>query len=171
MTRSVKGRSWSGPGPGARLRSWPRRPRSRDCSAAIQSPASPAMSLPRRRGCRPVKIRLLKAVRAHPDDTSRSFRAAAHVRGTDTPQSPATPQKPYRAPSRYPSHRELDAARVMLGLDVVTEWMATDGDRVGDLSGSNGIWLTPGSPYANDEAAYEAVRWAREKDVPFLGTC
>ena len=48
-----------------------------------------------------MKIRLLKAVRAHPDDTSRSFRAAAHVRGTDTPQSPATPQKPYRAPSRY----------------------------------------------------------------------
>ena len=25
----------------------------------------------------------------------------------------------------YPSHRELDAARVMLGPDVVTEWMAT----------------------------------------------
>ena len=44
------------------------------------------------RGCRPVKIRLLKAVRAHPDDTSRSFRAAAHVHGTDTPQSPATPR-------------------------------------------------------------------------------
>jgi hypothetical protein len=41
----------------------------------------------------------------------------------------------------YPSHRELDAARVMLGPDVVTEWMATDGDRVGDLSGSDGIWL------------------------------
>jgi len=61
----------------------------------------------------------------------------------------------------YPSHRELDAARVMLGPDVVTEWMATDGDRVRDLSGSNGIWLTPGSPYANDEAAYDAVRRAR----------
>ena len=71
----------------------------------------------------------------------------------------------------YPSHRELDAARVMLGPDLVTEWMATDGDRVRDLSGSNGIWLTPRSPYANDEAAYEAVRWARENDVPFLGTC
>jgi len=39
-------------------------------------------------------------VRAHRDDTSRSFRAAARVCGTDTPQSPATPQKPYRAPSR-----------------------------------------------------------------------
>lgn len=28
-----------------------------------------------------------------------------------------------------------------------------------------------GSPYADDAAAYEAVRWARERDVPFLGTC
>src|SRR5438034_8302797 len=64
------------------------------------------MSLPRRRGRRPVKIRLLKAARAHRDDTSRSFRAAAHVRGTDTPKSPATPQKPYRAPSRYFKHVE-----------------------------------------------------------------
>jgi CTP synthase (UTP-ammonia lyase) len=71
----------------------------------------------------------------------------------------------------YPSHRELDAVRAMLGPDVVTEWMATDGDRVTDLSGSNGVWLTPGSPYANDAAAYDAVRWARENDVPFLGTC
>ena len=29
----------------------------------------------------------------------------------------------------------------------------------------------PGQPYLNDEAAYKAVRWARENDVPFLGTC
>jgi len=71
----------------------------------------------------------------------------------------------------YPSHRELNAVRPMLGPDVVTEWLATDGVRVKDLSGFNGIWLTPGSPYANDEAAYEAVRWARENDVPFLGIC
>src|SRR5258708_4336226 len=100
MTRSVNGRSWSGPAPGARIRSWPRRSCSLDSSAIIHAPARSSMSLPRRRGWRPVKIRLLKAARAHRDDTSRSFRAAAHVPGTDTPQSPATPQKPYRAPTR-----------------------------------------------------------------------
>ena len=48
----------------------------------------------------PVQIRCDKAVRAHLDDTSRSFRAAAHVPGADTPQTPAMPQKSYRAPSR-----------------------------------------------------------------------
>jgi hypothetical protein len=34
-----------------------------------------------------------KAVRARHDDTSRSFRAAARVPRTDTPQTPVTPQK------------------------------------------------------------------------------
>src|SRR5487761_1382073 len=86
MTRSVNGRSCPGPAPGARSRSRPRRSSSLDSPAAVHAPARSAMSLPSRRGCRPVKIRLLKAVRAHLDVTSRSFRAAAHVPGTDTPQ-------------------------------------------------------------------------------------
>jgi CTP synthase (UTP-ammonia lyase) len=71
----------------------------------------------------------------------------------------------------HPSHRELDAVRGMLGQDVLAEWVATDGDRVRFLGDFDGIWLLPGSPYADDAAAYEAVRWARENDVPFLGTC
>ena len=71
----------------------------------------------------------------------------------------------------HPSHRELDAVRGQLGDDVGAEWVATDRDRVRDLSEFDGVWLVPGSPYADDAAAYEAVRWARENDVPFLGTC
>src|SRR5690242_3279903 len=75
-----------------------------------------------------------------------------------------------RQPS-HASHRELDAVRGQLGEGVSAEWIATDGDRVRDLGEFDGIWLVPGSPYADDAAAYEAVRWARENDVPFLGTC
>jgi len=71
----------------------------------------------------------------------------------------------------YPSHREINAVRGMLGEGVDAQWVSTDGARVRDLDGFDGIWLTPGSPYADDAAAYEAVRWARERDVPFLGTC
>jgi CTP synthase (UTP-ammonia lyase) len=59
----------------------------------------------------------------------------------------------------------------MLGEGVVAEWVATDGRQIGSLGDFDGIWLVPGSPYADDLAAYEAVRWARENDVPFLGTC
>ena len=71
----------------------------------------------------------------------------------------------------YPSHLELNAVRGLLGDDVRTEWLPTDGSRVRDLAGFDGIWLVPGSPYADDDAAYAAVTWARERDVPFLGTC
>lgn len=71
----------------------------------------------------------------------------------------------------HASHRELDAVRGQLGEDVSAEWVATDSDRVRDLGEFDGIWLVPGSPYVSDAAAYEAVRWARENDVPFLGTC
>ena len=71
----------------------------------------------------------------------------------------------------YPSHREINAVRTMLGEGVDAQWVSTDGARVRDLDGFDGIWLTPGSPYADDAAAYDAVRWARERDVPFLGTC
>jgi len=70
-----------------------------------------------------------------------------------------------------PSHREINGVRGMLGDDVSTEWLATDEPRVADLAGFDGIWLVPGSPYADDAAAYAAVKWARERDVPFLGTC
>ncbi len=59
----------------------------------------------------------------------------------------------------------------MLGDDVSGSWVATDGDRIRDLHEFDGIWVVPGSPYADDAAAYDAVRWARENDVPFLGTC
>jgi CTP synthase (UTP-ammonia lyase) len=71
----------------------------------------------------------------------------------------------------HASHRELDAVRGQLGEGVAAEWIATDSDRVRDLREFDGIWLVPGSPYADDSAAYEAVRWARENDVPFVGTC
>lgn len=71
----------------------------------------------------------------------------------------------------YPSHRELNAACGMLGDDVETQWLPTNGHQIRDLANFDGIWLTPGSPYADDTAAYDAVSWAREQDVPFLGTC
>jgi CTP synthase (UTP-ammonia lyase) len=69
------------------------------------------------------------------------------------------------------SHRGVNAVRRMLGGDVHAEWLATDGPQVADLTAFDGIWLVPGSPYADDDAAYCAVTWAREREVPFLGTC
>jgi CTP synthase (UTP-ammonia lyase) len=39
------------------------------------------------------------------------------------------------------------------------------------LRGFHGIWCAPGSPYASMEGALNAIRFARERKVPFLGTC
>lgn len=71
----------------------------------------------------------------------------------------------------YPSHREINAVRPMLGADVETAWVFTDSAQVRDLGSFDGIWLVPGSPYRDDKAAYAAVTWARVNNVPFLGTC
>jgi CTP synthase (UTP-ammonia lyase) len=71
----------------------------------------------------------------------------------------------------YASHRELNAVRPLLGDDVECTWLPTDGGDVRNLRLFDGVWLVPGSPYADDSAAYAAVTWARENNVPFLGTC
>jgi CTP synthase (UTP-ammonia lyase) len=42
---------------------------------------------------------------------------------------------------------------------------------IGQLNGYHGVWCVPASPYADEAAALGAIRWARENNVPFLGTC
>ena len=44
-------------------------------------------------------------------------------------------------------------------------------DPVACLAGFGAIWCVPGSPYVSMEGALEAIRFARENRVPFLGTC
>jgi len=39
------------------------------------------------------------------------------------------------------------------------------------LSSFDGVWCVPASPYANTQAALDAIRVARERAMPFLGTC
>ena len=53
-------------------------------------------------------------------------------------------------------------------------WVHTStlvGDATAQLEMFDGIWCVPASPYANTDGALEAIRVAREHNVPFLGTC
>jgi CTP synthase (UTP-ammonia lyase) len=53
-------------------------------------------------------------------------------------------------------------------------WIATDAlaaDGVDLLAGAAGVWCAPGSPFRSMDGALAAIRWAREWDVPFIGTC
>ena len=72
----------------------------------------------------------------------------------------------------FPTHRELEAelARVQKSFDI--EWIPTDkSDALQRAVGASGLWVIPGTPYKNDDIVYQAIRYARENDQPFLGSC
>lgn len=63
-------------------------------------------------------------------------------------------------------------AAQFLNLDVSPCWLPTASitDR-SQLREYDAIWLVPGSPYINDDGAFLTITWARENNVPFLGSC
>jgi CTP synthase (UTP-ammonia lyase) len=69
--------------------------------------------------------------------------------------------------SGHRSHRELDALRP--SLPVETAWVPTGSEF--DVTAYDGVWLVPGSPYADDAAVLRALTVVRESGIPFLGTC
>lgn len=68
----------------------------------------------------------------------------------------------------------LGAAAAALGISCDAVWLPTPSLENGveeSLSGFQGIWCVPNTPYASEQGALNAIRFAREKGVPFLGTC
>ncbi len=63
----------------------------------------------------------------------------------------------------------IEALRRRDGLVLDPYWIpSTEAE---DLEAFDGIWVVPGSPYADPEKVIAAVRTAREREIPFLGTC
>jgi CTP synthase (UTP-ammonia lyase) len=55
-----------------------------------------------------------------------------------------------------------------------TSWLATlllERNTEQLLSAYDALWCVPASPYASMEGALSAICFAREQDIPFLGTC
>jgi CTP synthase (UTP-ammonia lyase) len=78
----------------------------------------------------------------------------------------------------FPPHKAVDATVVQVaaarGIDVRAEWISTAviaAESTARLAGYHAIWISPGSPYKSLDGALAAVRYAREQDVPLLGTC
>jgi CTP synthase (UTP-ammonia lyase) len=70
--------------------------------------------------------------------------------------------------------RALALAAESLDAEISTTWMPTKelaGKAGRQLRDFQGIWCVPGSPYASMDGALAAIRFAREKNIPFLGTC
>ena len=69
------------------------------------------------------------------------------------------------------THREIDATLALLAGDVECGWVATDSAQAREPGAFDGIWLLPGTPYRDDDAARAAIHHCLDTGTPFLGTC
>ena len=69
------------------------------------------------------------------------------------------------------THRFTNAALGHVSLDF--DWLPTDTIAqapAAQLAGYDGVWIAPASPYRSMEGALSAIRHARERGVPLVGT-
>lgn len=76
------------------------------------------------------------------------------------------------------SHLKMNEALLhsakALGVDADIQWLPTlelETAAHADLEPYHAFWCAPGSPYQSMKGALRAIRYARENDRPFLGTC
>ena len=67
----------------------------------------------------------------------------------------------------------LRLAAVQTNCETEETWLATEDilGNVGQISGFDALWCVPASPYKSMDGALAAIKYAREKGIPFLGTC
>ena len=108
-------------------------------------------------------------------DLPRAFRSGRKRRSGAVPDPLSIGLIGDRSPE-VKAHRAIPAALELvadkLGLDLRYEWIATDSIASADrVAGYDGMWCVPGSPYRSMDGALLAIRHARERGIPFLGTC
>lgn len=70
--------------------------------------------------------------------------------------------------------RTLTLARADAFPELTWSWLHTaelTGPGSHRLDAFDGLWCVPATPYADADAALAAIRFARERERPFLGTC
>jgi CTP synthase (UTP-ammonia lyase) len=78
--------------------------------------------------------------------------------------------------SRVTAHiaipKALELTYQFLNVNLEHHWLGTETiTNTEMLESFNAIWCVPASPYKSMEGALQAIRFAREKPIPFLGTC
>jgi CTP synthase (UTP-ammonia lyase) len=75
----------------------------------------------------------------------------------------------------FPPHPATNAALShsadRLGITVRGDWLSTENLTTAALAGYDALWIGPGSPYKSLQNTLDAIRFARERGVPCLGTC
>jgi CTP synthase (UTP-ammonia lyase) len=68
----------------------------------------------------------------------------------------------------------LNHAATALSISLTSSWIPTlslaKGDVEEQLSPFHTVWCSPGSPYKSMDGALRAIKFAREKGRPFVGT-
>lgn len=62
----------------------------------------------------------------------------------------------------------------MQDIDIEIQWLPTktlENDVESVISRFDGLWCAPGSPYNSMDGALNAIKFARENNYPFIGTC
>lgn len=76
-----------------------------------------------------------------------------------------------------PAHQAIPRAFALIaeetGQQIAWRWVGTTEirDAARDLADFSAVWVVPASPYRSMNGALAAIRWARETQRPFLGTC
>ena len=68
------------------------------------------------------------------------------------------------------THQFTNTALEHVGLEFI--WVPTDASGEWDerLAAYDGVWIAPASPYRSMDGALAAIRYARERGVPLVGT-
>lgn len=83
-------------------------------------------------------------------------------------------QLPAYARAQHAAVEMIRLAAEELGINAEVMWIATSSiETKGDkqLRDADVLWCSPGSPYLSLEGALAGIRFARENNWPFLGTC
>ena len=69
------------------------------------------------------------------------------------------------------TERALRHSAEKLNVEVEYDWISTDDLDSALFEKYEGIWVGPGSPYKNMAKIISTIQYARENDIPLIGTC
>ncbi len=73
------------------------------------------------------------------------------------------------------AHQAIPGALTISALALATSvepiWIHSSEVDLAAMAAVDALWCVPLSPYTDPEAVITAIRYARENDIPFLGTC
>mgnify|MGYP005864941469 CR=1 FL=1 len=69
------------------------------------------------------------------------------------------------------TERALNHSAKKLNIPIDYDWVSTENLDDGIFEIYHGIWVGPGSPYKNMAKTISVIKFARENNIPLLGTC